>query len=183
MAWCVSALYTASHEREQMRIFLTLFFIGAVVFCSGDVMSESQVNIGSSCAVMADAALQNGDRFGGEVGYLKDSGPGGAWYHQTPKGDNFYMDKVDWIMAPASGGPDKPSEGVSYYKFGGTGTWNRMEGYSFRVLAEKRDKDSEYYSITIFNPQGECMYTTSGYVTSGKVQRMGAHCPELDTDF
>lgn len=171
-----------------MRIVFIVVLCSILSLISRDgVFASDTPNGGSYCGMVANAQLQNGDRFGGTIRQLRNGTLEGLWYHQTPKGDNFYIKKLDWVIAPESteqGSASSPTG--KFYKFGGTGTWNNVEGYSFRVIsgASYKNNDREQYSIFIFGPDGECMYKTSGYVTDGNIKSIGSYCsPGADLDF
>jgi hypothetical protein len=83
----------------------------------------------TECSSMtAMGSLNNGDRFAGKFSSLSNGQINGEWLHQTPKGDHFHMNKMDWIVTPVAA-PEGQADSrphAEFAKFGGRGTWNRI---------------------------------------------------------
>ncbi len=160
-------------------------FVICTVLCIPPLRSsaESIEEDEDYCSTVADGQLHNGDRFRGSVRTLAGGKLDGAWYHQTPGGDLYHINKLDWVVTPISSRHSSLSPaGSNFSKFGGKGTWNSIEGYSFRVLARQHSarNNSDYYSISIFGPDGKVFYASSGNIVRGDISHKGPHCSSLD---
>ena len=82
----------------QLVILMTaILFLSALSY--SDPYSNSDTDAGCRTMV-ADGQLQNGDRFTGRLDATGSGKVDGVWYHQTPKGDQFHIRKVDWVVTP-----------------------------------------------------------------------------------
>ncbi len=136
-----------------------------------------------ACSMIAGGQLKNGDRFSGTLSSPRGGRVQGEWHHNTPRGDSFFIKEMDWVVTPIAGrrGSDRHA-GTSFAKFGGRGTWNNIEGYTFRVHAREHGRSSGrgYYSISIFGPDGKVFYDTKGYILEGDIQHAGLNCPSSE---
>ncbi len=161
-------------------LILSAFFLAAVLLYPSHPDAQSKIEDDDSCSMIAEGQLSNGDRFSGVVSALQGGRVEGEWLHRTPKGDSFFISKMDWVMTPVLNRQGSARYGgTGFAKFGGSGTWNNIEGYTFRVHAREQGGSSgrAYYSISIFGPDGEVFYDSKGYILEGDIQHEGLDCP------
>jgi hypothetical protein len=168
-----------------MRVGAMLLAVLLVGCMDGDPSVGSSTwaeEVVTDCWIAGDGAIDPDgtgelDVFEGEVrhtGATEDAT--GNWEHTTSMGDRFVATPT-WMQCRANGGfgpGDPPGSTANLSDFRGTGRWNGMPGYTFRVHGEDRgaggDVGNDFYSITVFNPGGTLHYFAGGSTESGNYE-------------
>jgi hypothetical protein len=111
----------------------------------------------------------------------------GTLTHTTFEGDVFEgMVTFLRCRSDGGGGPGAPPAHANLSDWGGTGRWNGMPGYDFRVHADDRGEpgDRDFYSITVTDPElcsvvadpNDCLiYYAGGRLVAGNFQIFPVH--------
>src|SRR5690349_3161812 len=171
-----------------MRLGLLLAAL-SLVGCidAGDPVGSSSLATGvvTDCWIEGNGAIDPDgsgarDLFAGVVhhtGATADSAEG-TWAHGTSMGDRL-AGTPDVMECRANGGysPGGPAGSTAQLSdFSGTATWNGAPGYTFRVHGEDRggapdgDLHNDYYSITVFGPDGAFVYFAGGTTEAGNYE-------------
>jgi hypothetical protein len=113
------------------------------------------------------------DTLSGEASSRRDHSAEGTWTHITADGHEF-RGAVDILSCRAGGGgdPGHPKVDFTLGNMTGTGTWDGTSGHTFEVEIVDRGEQGygDRYGIRIDDPDGNLLYRTVGYLTSGDIQ-------------
>jgi hypothetical protein len=116
------------------------------------------------------------DSFGGNGMTMKDGSVRGEWNHvdhldesgSQKNGQNHFHGQVDYLncfLYPTLNGPDVPKATPNYAIWGGAGTYNNEEGYTFEVRAFDHSEPGAHhdrYEMDVWGPDGALVLHADG---------------------
>jgi hypothetical protein len=145
------------------------------------------------CWITGGGRIVNGDgtydSYGGNAMTMKDGTVRGEWNHVNHVGrvdENHFKGDVFWIECSkiSDQGPDVPKAIPNYAIFGGSGTYDGVGGYTFRVDwvdSNEGGRSWDRYQLTIYDSEGNVFDVENGEGNSKcKPQAMGTLGCTLD---